>query len=154
MLHSSSRHLRLRFILCLLIFFTESVAKCEFLSVGGSVKDRIGKSMLEEAEESGRISRGSVIVEATSGNTGIGLCLAAAIKGYRVVITLPEKMSREKLNLMLALGAEIVRTPTAAPWVRQNTYFKEHDVEVILKQTSHSATLDFARFTISVLSTW
>lgn len=81
------------------------------------MKDRIGKQMIEEAEELGRLQKGDSIVEATSGNTGVGMCLAAAVKGYRMLITLPEKMSQEKLNTMAALGAEIIRTPTEAPWV-------------------------------------
>lgn len=94
----------------------ELLAKCEFLSIGGSTKDRIGKKMIEEAEQSGRLHPGDTIVEATSGNTGVGLCLAAAVKGYRSLITLPEKMSQEKMNAMVALGAEIIRTPTEAAW--------------------------------------
>lgn len=68
--------------------------------------------MVEEAERSGRLKPGDTIIEPTSGNTGIGLALAAAIKGYRVIITLPEKMSQEKVDVLKALGAEIIRTPT------------------------------------------
>jgi len=92
----------------------EMLAKCEFLSAGGSVKDRIGYRMLEDAERAGRIKPGDVLIEPTSGNTGIGIALAAAIKGYRVIITLPEKMSQEKVDTLKALGAEIIRTPTEA----------------------------------------
>lgn len=93
------------------------VAKCEFFNAGGSVKDRIGKRMVEEAEKAGKIKPGvSTIIEPTSGNTGIGLALAAAVKGYRTIITLPEKMSQEKVDVLKALGAEIVRTPTEAAW--------------------------------------
>lgn len=91
-------------------------AKCEFLNAGGSLKDRIGWFMVEEAEKSGRIKPGDTLIEPTSGNTGIGLALAAAVKGYRVIITMPEKMSREKQVVLEALGAEIVRTPTEAAW--------------------------------------
>ena len=89
-------------------------AKCEFLNPGGSLKDRIGKAMVEAAERDGRIRPGDTLIEPTSGNTGIGIALAGAIKGYRVIITMPEKMSREKQVVLEALGAEIIRTPTEA----------------------------------------
>jgi len=92
----------------------EILAKCEFLNPGGSVKDRIGYYMVEQAEREGRIKPGDTLIEPTSGNTGIGLAMAAAIKGYRLIITLPEKMSAEKQLAMEALGAEIIRTPTTA----------------------------------------
>ena len=91
-------------------------AKCEFLNAGGSVKDRIGKRMVLEAEKVGRIKPGDTLIEPTSGNTGIGMALAAAVKGYRMIITMPEKMSREKQVVLEALGAEIIRTPTEAAW--------------------------------------
>ncbi|KAJ0173616.1 hypothetical protein K1T71_010765 [Dendrolimus kikuchii] len=94
----------------------EMYAKCEFLNPGGSVKDRIAYRMVLDAEKKGVLIPGkSVIIEPTSGNTGIGLALAAAVKGYRCIIVLPEKMSDEKVNTLKALGAEIIRTPTEAP---------------------------------------
>lgn len=94
----------------------ELLAKCEFFNSGGSVKDRIGKRMLLDAEASGRIKPGDTLIEPTSGNTGIGLSLAAAIKGYKMIITLPEKMSQEKVDVLKGLGADIIRTPTEAAW--------------------------------------
>ena len=94
----------------------EILAKCEYLNPGGSVKDRIGKRMVLEAAKSGRIVAGDTLIEPTSGNTGIGMAMAAAVNGYRMVITMPEKMSREKQVVLEALGAEIVRTPTEAAW--------------------------------------
>jgi len=100
----------------------ELLAKCEFFNAGGSVKDRIAKRMIEEAEKSGRIKPGDVLIEPTSGNTGIGLCLAAALKGYKMIICLPQKMSGEKVNTMKTLGAEILRTPTEAAWNAEDSH--------------------------------
>ena len=94
----------------------ELLAKCEFMNPGGSVKDRIGVKMLLDAERAGRIKPGDTLIEPTSGNTGIGIAMAAAVRGYRVIITLPEKMSQEKQVVLEALGAEIIRTPTEAAW--------------------------------------
>jgi len=100
----------------------ELLAKVEFFNAGGSVKDRIGKRMIEEAEKSGRIKPGDVLIEATSGNTGIGLSLTAALKGYQMIICLPKKMSGEKVNTMKCLGAEILRTPTEAAWDAEDSH--------------------------------
>ncbi len=94
---------------------TPVYAKAEFFNPGGSVKDRIGLAMIEAAEREGRLKPGGLIVEATSGNTGVGLALAAAVKGYRCVFTMPDKMSQEKSRLLRALGAEVIITPTAVP---------------------------------------
>ncbi|MCB9914502.1 MAG: cystathionine beta-synthase [Planctomycetes bacterium] len=94
----------------------EILAKCEFMNPGGSVKDRIGRRMVEEAQKAGRIKPGDTLIEPTSGNTGIGMAMAAAVHGYRMIITMPEKMSHEKQVTLEALGAEIIRTPTEAAW--------------------------------------
>ncbi len=92
---------------------TPVYAKAEFFNPGGSVKDRIGVAMIEAAERDGTLKPGGVIVEATSGNTGVGLAIAAAVKGYRCIFTMPDKMSQEKARLLRALGAEVIITPTA-----------------------------------------
>ncbi len=88
------------------------VGKCDFMNPSGSVKDRIGWAMLKAAEESGKIAPGGTLVEATAGNTGLGLCIAAAVKGYKVICCTPDKMSQEKINLMRAFGARVIVTPT------------------------------------------
>jgi cystathionine beta-synthase len=90
------------------------VAKCEYLNPGGSVKDRIAKRMILGAEAKGLIHKNDILIEPTSGNTGIGLAMAAAVKDYQAIITMPEKMSQEKINCLKALGAKVVRTPTEA----------------------------------------
>lgn len=92
----------------------EMFAKCEFMNPGGSVKDRIGVRMLVEAERAGKIKPGDTLIEPSSGNTGIGIALAAAVRGYKLIITMPQKMSMEKQAVLEALGAQIVRTPTEA----------------------------------------
>jgi cystathionine beta-synthase len=89
------------------------LVKCEFMNPGGSVKDRIGIAMLEDAERKGLIKPGGTIVEGTSGNTGVGLAIAAAIKGYKTVFVMPDKMSDEKIRQLRAFGARVVITPTA-----------------------------------------
>jgi cystathionine beta-synthase len=90
--------------------------KCEFLNAGGSIKDRIAVRMFELAEESGQLKPGMTVIEPTSGNTGIGLALACAVKGYRCIIVMPTKMSHEKEATVKALGAEIVRSDDDAPY--------------------------------------
>ncbi|EDV98592.1 cystathionine beta-synthase isoform X1 [Drosophila grimshawi] len=94
----------------------EMYAKCEFLNPGGSVKDRIGYRMVQDAEEKGLLKPGFTIIEPTSGNTGIGLAMACAVKGYKCIIVMPEKMSNEKVYALRALGAKIIRTPTEAAY--------------------------------------
>jgi cystathionine beta-synthase len=89
--------------------------KADFFNPGGSVKDRIGLPIIEQAEREGRLKPGGTIVEGTSGNTGIGLAIAAALKGYRCIFTMPDKMSQEKVRLLKAFGAEVIITPTAVP---------------------------------------
>jgi cystathionine beta-synthase len=92
----------------------ELYAKCEYFNPGGSVKDRIGYEMIKHAELEGLIKPGDTLIEPTSGNTGIGIALAGAVLGYKVVITMPEKMSQEKQSVLERLGATIYRTPTEA----------------------------------------
>lgn len=94
----------------------ELYAKCEFMNPGGSVKDRIGYEMVKKAEEAHLIKPGDTLIEPSSGNTGIGIALAGAVMGYRVIITMPEKMSQEKQVVLERLGATIYRTPTNAAW--------------------------------------
>jgi cystathionine beta-synthase len=94
---------------------TPVYGKADFFNPGGSVKDRIGLPIIEQAEREGRLKPGGTIVEGTSGNTGIGLAIAAALKGYRCIFTMPDKMSQEKVRLLKAFGAQVIVTPTAVP---------------------------------------
>jgi cystathionine beta-synthase len=103
------------------------VAKLEMLNPGGSVKDRIGLRMIEAAERAGRLKAGGTIVEPTSGNTGHGLAIAAAIKGYKCIFVMPDKMSQEKVALLRAYGAEVVITPTAVPPESPESYYRVAD---------------------------
>jgi cystathionine beta-synthase len=100
------------------------VAKLEMLNPGGSVKDRIGLAMIEDAETRGVLKPGGTIVEPTSGNTGVGLAIAAALKGYRLVCTMADKQSQEKRDILRAYGAEVVICPTAVPPDSPQSYYK------------------------------
>jgi cystathionine beta-synthase len=103
------------------------LAKLEMLNPGGSVKDRIGIRMIEAAEREGKLAPGGTIVEPTSGNTGVGLAIAASIKGYRCIFTMPDKMSQEKISLLRAYGAEVVITPTAVAPESPESYYSVAD---------------------------
>ena len=117
---------------------TPVYAKAEFFNPGGSVKDRIGVAMIEAAEREGKLKPGGLIVEATSGNTGVGLAIAAAVKGYHCIFTMPDKMSQEKARLLRALGAEVIITPTAVP--------PDHPENYIMKGRAIAAAHDNAIF--------
>lgn len=112
----------------------EVLVKCEFLNPGGSVKDRIGKNMLLKAERDGVISPGNTLIEPTSGNTGLGIAMTAAVKGYNSIITMPEKMSNEKADVLTALGAQIYRTPTEAAFDHYDSHLE------LAKRLNHSIT--------------
>jgi cystathionine beta-synthase len=101
---------------------TPVFAKAEIFNPGGSVKDRIGIPIIDRAEREGRLKPGGTIVEGTSGNTGVALAIAAAIKGYRCIFTMPDKMSQEKVRLLKAFGAEVIITPTAVPPDHPDSY--------------------------------
>ena len=99
------------------------LAKLEYLNPGGSLKDRIGLAMIEAAEREGKLKPGGTIVEPTSGNTGVGLAIAAALKGYRCIFVMPDKMSQEKISMLRAYGAEVVITPTAVEHDSPESYY-------------------------------
>src|SRR5881296_1212076 len=103
------------------------LAKLELLNPGGSVKDRIGLRMIEAAERAGLMKPGATIVEPTSGNTGHGLAIAAAIRGYKCIFVMPDKMSQEKVALLRAYGAEVVITPTAVAPESPESYYRVAD---------------------------
>ncbi len=126
----------------------EIVAKCDYLLPGGSCKDRVAKKMIENAEKKGLLKPGSTIIEPTSGNTGIGLAMLAAVKGYRVIITLPEKMSQEKEDVLISLGATVLRTPSDLPHDDPRSNFgvakrlqEEIPDSIILDQYSNKSNL-------------
>jgi cystathionine beta-synthase len=112
---------------------TPVYGKAEYVNPGGSVKDRIGLAIIEDAERRGDLRPGGTIVEGTSGNTGVGLAIAAALKGYRCVFTMPDKMSQEKVRLLKAFGAEVVITPTAVPPDHPDNYVMK--AKQIVKET-------------------
>ena len=101
---------------------TPVYGKAEFFNPGGSIKDRIGGPIIDQAEREGRLKPGGTIVEGTSGNTGVGLAIAAALKGYKCIFTMPDKMSQEKVRLLKAFGAEVIITPTAVPADHPDNY--------------------------------
>lgn len=112
------------------------LAKVEFFNPGGSVKDRMAIYMVEEAVRKGLLKPGGTLVENTSGNTGIGLALYAAVKGYRAIFTIPDKMSREKIDLLRAYGAEVVICPTAVPPDSPESYYEV--AKRIVRETPNS----------------
>jgi cystathionine beta-synthase len=99
------------------------VGKIEFMNPGGSVKERIAVAMIDAAEQAGLLSPGGTIVEPTSGNTGVGLAMVGAIRGYRVICTVPDKVSEEKRDLLRAYGAEVIVTPTELPPENPDSYY-------------------------------
>src|SRR5690349_6788596 len=103
------------------------VAKVEYMNPGGSIKDRPAVAMIEAAEREGKLQPGGTIVEPTSGNTGTGLAIAARLKGYRVIAVMPDKMSREKIDLLRAYGAEVVVAPTDVPPDSPQSYYRVAD---------------------------
>ena len=117
-------------------FKSTVLAKMESYNPGGSVKDRIGKSMVERAEKEGLIKPGGTLVESTSGNTGIGLCLAAAVKGYKSIIVVTDKVSMEKRNYLKAFGAEVVVVPKNVPHDHPDYYMNK--AQSIAKETPNS----------------
>lgn len=114
--------------------------KCEFFNPGGSVKDRIAYSMIRDAERKNLIQPGDTLIEASSGNTGIGVSMIGAALGYKVIITMPEKMSKEKERILNALGAKIIRTPTEAPWDSPESHISV--AKKIQQKTPRSYLLD------------
>jgi cystathionine beta-synthase len=98
-------------------------AKLEFFNPGGSIKDRVGEYLVKRAEEKGQLKPGGTIIEATSGNTGVGLAIAAAVKGYKCIFVMPDKMSEEKIQVLRAFGAKVVVTPTAVQPEDPRSYY-------------------------------
>src|SRR3954469_78129 len=119
---------------------TPVYAKAEFFNPGGSVKDRIGMPIIERAEREGRLKAGGTIVEGTSGNTGVGLAIAAALRGYKCIFTMPDKMSQEKVRLLKAFGADVIITPTAVPPDHPDNYVMM--AKKIAKETPNAILAD------------
>jgi cystathionine beta-synthase len=119
---------------------TPVFAKAEFMNPGGSLKDRIGPAIIEAAERAGELRPGGTVVEGTSGNTGVALCLAAAVKGYRCIFTIPDKMSQEKVRLLKAFGAEVIVTPTAVPPDHPDSYIET--AKRIARETTNAVLAD------------
>lgn len=119
---------------------TPVFGKAEFMNPGGSVKDRIGPAIIAAAEADGKLKPGGTIVEGTSGNTGIGLALAATAKGYRCIFTIPDKMSQEKVRLLKAFGAEVIVTPTAVPPDHPDNYVET--AKRIARETPNAVLAD------------
>ena len=116
------------------------LAKLEFFNPGSSVKDRMAFYMVQEAEKRGELKPGGTIVENTSGNTGVGLAIYAAVKGYRVIFTIPDKMSESKINLLKAFGAEVIICPTDVPYDSPESYYEV--AKRIAKETPNSYKLN------------
>ncbi|KAI4469039.1 cystathionine beta-synthase [Holotrichia oblita] len=118
----------------------EVLVKCEYFNPGGSVKDRIAVRMIDDAEALGKVKPGATIIEPSSGNTGIGLAMVCAIKGYKCVVVMPEKMSQEKVDTLEALGAKVVRTPTdQGSYSRNSTFLVSHKLQ---EETPNSIILN------------
>ena len=136
------------------------LAKLEFFNPGGSVKDRIGWPIIEDAERDGRLRPGGTIVEATSGNTGVGLAIAAALKGYRCIFVMPDKMSQEKILLLRAYGARVVVTPTAVEPDDPRSYYSvarrlvEETPNAILANQYHNPVNPQAHYDVTGPEIW
>ena len=115
-------------------------AKLEFMNPGGSIKDRMALYIIEDAEKKGLLKPNGIIVENTSGNTGVGLAIVAAVKGYKTIFTIPDKMSQEKINLLKAFGAEVIITPTDVPYDDPRSYYET--AKRIAKETPNSFYVD------------
>ena len=136
------------------------LAKVEFFNPGGSVKDRIALGIIEEAERSGRLKPGGTIVESTSGNTGVGLAIVAALKGYKTIFVMPDKMSQEKIQLLRAYGAKVLVTPTAVEPEDPRSYYSvankvvEETPNSVLANQYHNPENPKAHYTVTGPEIW